>query len=150
MLIEIIGPSYYPNVTKHQQPGVHTSESTNDGVRVHVTSRYSPDRSEPFKNVWLFLYTIEISNEGTEPVQLISRHWIIKDAESNIEEVKGLGVVGQQPTLAPGDTFEYTSSCPLSTPFGTMEGSYQMVNSSGKRFDVKIATFTLSEPYTIH
>ena len=137
-------------MTKHHQPGVHTSESENDGVRVRVTSRYSSDRSEPFKNVWLFLYTIEISNEGTEPVQLISRHWIIKDAESNIEEVKGLGVVGQQPTLAPGETFEYTSSCPLSTPFGTMEGSYQMTNSSGKRFDVQIAAFTLSEPYTIH
>ena len=129
---------------------MHTSEAVTDGVRVHVTARYSPARSQPLRNLWLFLYTIEISNEGADTVQLISRHWIITDAENRVEEVRGLGVVGQQPTLAPGESFEYTSSCPLQTPFGTMGGTYQMVTAGGKRFDVEIATFTLSEPYTIH
>ena len=129
---------------------MHTSEAVTDGVRVHVTARYSPARSQPLRNLWLFLYTIEISNEGADTVQLISRHWIITDAENRVEEVRGLGVVGQQPTLAPGESFEYTSSCPLQTPFGTMGGTYQMVTAGGKRFDAEIATFTLSEPYTIH
>ncbi len=129
---------------------MHTSEAITDGVRVQVTARYSPTRSQPLRNLWLFLYTIEISNESADTVQLISRHWIITDAENRVEEVRGLGVVGQQPTLAPGESFEYTSSCPLQTPFGTMGGTYQMVTAGGKRFDVEIATFTLSEPYTIH
>ena len=129
---------------------MHTSEAVTDGVRVQVTARYSPTRSQPLRNLWLFLYTIEISNESADTVQLISRHWIITDAENRVEEVRGLGVVGQQPTLAPGESFEYTSSCPLQTPFGTMGGTYQMVTTGGKRFDVEIATFTLSEPYTIH
>ncbi len=129
---------------------MHTSEAVTDGVRVQVTARYSPTRSQPLRNLWLFLYTIEISNESADTVQLISRHWVITDAENRVEEVRGLGVVGQQPTLAPGESFEYTSSCPLQTPFGTMGGTYQMVTTGGKRFDVEIATFTLSEPYTIH
>lgn len=129
---------------------MHTSEAVTDGVRVHVTARYSPTRSQPLRNLWLFLYTIEISNESADTVQLISRHWVITDAENRVEEVRGLGVVGQQPTLAPGESFEYTSSCPLQTPFGTMGGTYQMVTAGGKRFDAEIATFTLSEPYTIH
>lgn len=129
---------------------MHTSEAVTDGVRVQVTARYSPTRSQPLRNLWLFLYTIEISNESADTVQLISRHWVITDAENRVEEVRGLGVVGQQPTLAPGESFEYTSSCPLQTPFGTMGGTYQMVTADGKRFDARIATFTLSEPYTIH
>ena len=129
---------------------MHTSEAVTDGVRVQVTARYSPTRSHPLRNLWLFLYTIEISNESADTVQLISRHWVITDAENRVEEVRGLGVVGQQPTLAPGESFEYTSSCPLQTPFGTMGGTYQMVTAGGKRFDAEIATFTLSEPYTIH
>lgn len=129
---------------------MHTSEAVTGGVRVQVTARYSPTRSQPLRNLWLFLYTIEISNESADTVQLISRHWVITDAENRVEEVRGLGVVGQQPTLAPGESFEYTSSCPLQTPFGTMGGTYQMVTADGKRFDAEIATFTLSEPYTIH
>ncbi len=129
---------------------MHTSEAVTGGVRVHVTARYSPTRSQPLRKLWLFLYTIEISNESADTVQLISRHWVITDAENRVEEVRGLGVVGQQPTLAPGESFEYTSSCPLQTPFGTMGGTYQMVTADGKRFDAEIATFTLSEPYTIH
>lgn len=129
---------------------MHTSEAVTAGVRVRVSARYSPARSQPLRNLWLFLYTIEISNESPDTVQLVSRHWVITDAENRVEEVRGPGVVGQQPRLAPGESFEYTSSCPLQTPFGTMGGAYQMVTGDGRRFDVEIATFTLSEPYTIH
>jgi ApaG protein len=134
----------------YDQQTAHTSEAITNGVRVHVTARYSPDRSQPARNAWFFLYTIEISNEGAETVQLISRHWIITDADQKVEEVRGLGVIGQQPTLGPGESFEYTSGCPLSTPFGSMQGTYQMVTAGGDRFEVEIAPFTLSEPYTIH
>ena len=132
------------------ESGVHTSEAITRGIRVHVIARYSPDRSEPLRNQWFFLYTVEIANEGPNSIQLISRHWTITDAENHIEEVRGLGVVGKQPTLGPGESFEYTSGCPLTTPFGTMQGTYQMVTSEGDRFDAEIAPFILSEPYTIH
>ena len=81
---------------------------------------------------------------------MISRHWIITDADNNLEEVRGLGVVGQQPTLEPGESFEYTSSCSLKTPFGTMNGTYKMVGPEGEELEVEVAPFTLSEPYTIH
>jgi ApaG protein len=127
-----------------------TSEAVTRGIRVHVTSQYSAERSQPSKNQWFFLYTIEISNEGAETVQLVTRHWIITDGSGHVEEVKGPGVVGQQPVLAPGEAFEYTSGCPLTTPFGMMQGTYQMVNQDGEQFDVEIAPFQLSEPYTVH
>lgn len=120
------------------------------GIRVHVTSQYSPERSQPGRNQWFFVYTIEISNEGADTVQLLTRHWVITDANGQTEEVKGPGVVGQQPVLAPGEAFEYTSGCPLATPFGLMQGSYQVVNQHGEMFDVEIAPFQLSEPYTVH
>ena len=84
-----------------------------------------------------------------EPVQLLSRHWIITNGAGEVEEVRGPGVVGQQPLIAPGESFTYTSGCPLTTQFGTMEGTYQMTTASGEAFDVKIATFTLSEPYSV-
>jgi Uncharacterized protein affecting Mg2+/Co2+ transport len=126
------------------------SEALTRGVRVKVHSEYAPQQSDPAKNQWFFLYTVTISNEGREPVQLLTRHWIITDGTGHIEEVRGPGVVGKQPTLKPGESFEYTSGCPLPTPFGVMEGTYQMVAQSGERFDAKIAPFTLSEPYTVH
>jgi len=126
------------------------SEALTRGVRVRVQSEYSPDKSAPSKNQWFFLYTVTISNEGGETVQLLTRHWVITDGTGHIEEVRGPGVVGKQPTLKPGDSFEYTSGCPLPTPFGVMEGTYQMVTQNGERFDAKIAPFTLSEPYTVH
>ena len=132
------------------QQSVHTSEAVTRGVRVHVTAKYSPSRSEPLQNRWFFFYTIKITNEGPETVQLVSRHWTITDGNNKIEEVKGLGVVGQQPTLGLGESFEYTSGCPLQTPFGTMKGTYQMVTASGTEFDAEVAAFTLSEPYTVH
>jgi len=126
------------------------SEAVTRGVRVKVQSEYSPDQSAPSKSQWFFLYTVTITNEGPETVQLLTRHWVIKDGTGHIEEVRGPGVVGKQPTLKPAESFEYTSGCPLTTPFGVMEGSYQMVTPSGERFDVRIAPFTLSEPYTVH
>jgi len=127
-----------------------SSEAVTRGIRVQVLSEYAGDRSDPRNNQWFFLYTIEISNEGEETVQLVSRHWIITDAEGHVEEVRGPGVVGQQPVLAPGEAFSYTSGCPLTTPFGKMEGTYQMITSNGASFDARIAPFTLSEPYTVH
>ncbi len=127
-----------------------TSEAVTRRVRVSVVSEYSPERSQPSKSQWFFLYTITIANEGTETVQLLTRHWIITDATGHVEEVRGPGVVGKQPILRPGESFEYTSGCPLTTPYGKMEGTYQMVDQAGERFDVTIAPFTLSEPYTVH
>jgi len=127
-----------------------TSEAKTRGVRVSVESEYAPDRSRPADNQWFFLYTITIANEGQDTVQLLSRHWVITDGSGHIEEVRGPGVVGQQPTLEPGQSFTYTSGCPLGTPFGKMEGTYQMVSKTGDFFDVTIAPFTLSEPYTVH
>jgi ApaG protein len=127
-----------------------TSEATTRGIRVQVLSEYAPDRSRPAELQWFFLYTITITNDGQDTVQLLSRHWIITDGAGHVEEVKGPGVVGQQPVLGPGETFTYTSGCPLGTPFGKMEGTYQMVSRGGELFDVNIAPFTLSEPYTVH
>jgi ApaG protein len=127
-----------------------TSDAVTRGIRVHVESEYAPERSQPLQHQWFFLYTITIANEGTETVQLVTRHWIITDGTGKVEEVRGPGVIGKQPTLSPGESFTYTSGCPLHTPFGVMEGSYQMVTANGEHFDVKIAPFTLSEPYTVH
>jgi ApaG protein len=127
-----------------------SSEAITRGVRVHVDSEYAPDQSQPTRKEWFFIYTVKISNEGSEPVQLLTRHWLITDDTGRVEEVRGPGVVGQQPRLEPGESFEYTSGCPLPTSSGQMEGTYQMVSESGETFDVKIAPFTLSGPYTVH
>lgn len=127
-----------------------TSEAVTHGIRVSVRSEYSPDRSRPADQHWFFLYTITIRNESGGTVQLLSRHWVITNAEGEVQEVRGPGVVGEQPVLEPGQSFTYTSGCPLTTSFGRMEGSYQMVTPGGENFDVAIAAFTLSEPYTVH
>jgi len=126
------------------------SEAVTSGIRVAVISEYAPDRSNPAGLEWSFLYTITITNEGRETVQLLSRHWIITHETGQVEEVEGEGVIGQQPTLRPGESFTYTSGCKLPTASGKMEGTYQMVSRGGQSFDVKIAAFTLSAPYTIH
>lgn len=125
------------------------SEALTRGVRVEVTTRYSPEHSSPGEQ-WFFLYTITIGNEGGEPVQLLSRHWIITDATGQVEEVRGPGVVGEQPVIEPGEAYQYTSGCPLPTPFGSMEGRYQMRTGNGERFDAAIARFSLREPGAIH
>ncbi|MDD9946276.1 MAG: Co2+/Mg2+ efflux protein ApaG [Myxococcales bacterium] len=121
------------------------SEITN-GIRVQVRPRFSPEHSDRQNQQWFFLYTVRISNEGGRAAQLLERHWIITNAYGQVEEVRGPGVVGQQPLLKPGESFEYTSGCPLETPFGTMEGTYRMVDSVGDHFDVVIPAFSLREP----
>ena len=127
-----------------------TSEAVTHNVRVEVESQYAPDRSQPFQNQWFFYYTVRITNEREETVQLVSRHWIITDATCHVEEVRGPGVVGEQPVLAPGESFQYTSGCPLKTSAGVMRGTYQMITTGGDHFDVEIAPFALREPYTVH
>jgi ApaG protein len=129
---------------------MHVSEAVTRGVRVRVRCQYAPDRSTPAANEWFFVYTITIANEGDETVQLKTRHWLITDGDGEVREVRGPGVVGEEPTLGPGQSFTYSSGCPLATPFGVMEGTYQMVNEAGDAFDVRIAPFTLSEPYIVH
>jgi ApaG protein len=129
---------------------VFTSDAVTQGIRVQVVSRYDPSRSNPHQNQWFFLYTVTLTNEGSVTTQLISRHWIITNANGKVEEVKGPGVVGEQPILAPGQSFEYTSGCPLPTSFGTMHGTYQMITAKGEQFDATIAPFTLSEPHALH
>ena len=127
-----------------------SSEALTDGLRVVVEAVYSPEHSQPSANHWFFLYTIRISNEGDETCQLVSRHWIIRDATGRVEEVRGAGVVGEQPVLEPGDAFEYTSGCPLATPYGSMEGTYRMITEDGGHFDARIARFELRQPGAIH
>ena len=111
--------------------------------QVNVTSQYVADQSEPHDDVYAFAYTITVSNTGVTPAQLISRHWVIVDAHGHTEEVKGLGVVGHQPLLKPGESFQYSSGCRLRTPTGTMHGSYFCVAEDGARFDTPIDLFVL-------
>lgn len=125
-----------------------TSEATTKNIKVQVKSQYDPSRSNPNQNEWFFLYTVRITNEGSETVQLMSRHWVITDGMGKVQEVRGPGVVGNQPVLAPGESFEYTSGCPLTVPFGSMQGTYQMVNDRQEQFDIEIAPFVLMEPQT--
>lgn len=117
---------------------------------VSVTPQYLPDQSNPDDQHYLFAYTVRISNQGSQPVQVISRHWVITDGRQNVQEVRGLGVVGQQPLIAPGESFEYTSACPLPTPVGTMRGTYVCVGDNGVPFDVPIPEFMLAMPRTLH
>lgn len=119
-------------------------------LRVAVQTEYLPDQSKPEKGMYAFAYTIRITNEGTVPSQLISRHWIITDANGKVIEVKGLGVVGHQPLLAPGQSFEYTSGSQLATSTGTMRGSYFCVAEDGERFEAEIPEFALAVPRTLH
>jgi ApaG protein len=127
-----------------------TSTSTTRGIRIDVDARFSPEHSDPGRQHWFFLYTVTIRNEGDLTVQLESRHWIITDASGQTEEVRGPGVVGEQPVLMPGASFEYTSGCPLRTAAGAMHGTYTMVTPTGERFDARIAAFRLQGPYTVH
>ena len=126
------------------------AESKKYEVTVAVATQYLADQSDPSAGRHVFAYTITISNTGTVAAQLISRHWIITDAEGDVQEVRGLGVVGQQPLLQPGQSFEYTSGCALQTAVGTMKGSYQMVADDGLPFDAPISEFVLSMPRVLH
>jgi ApaG protein len=127
-----------------------SSRATTRGIEIYVQSSYVPEQSEPDQHQWFFSYTVRIRNTGTDTAQLVSRHWIITDAHGRVEEVRGPGVVGEQPILEPGEVFEYTSACPLPTSFGTMHGTYRMVTRGGDEFDAEIAPFTLAEPHAVH
>jgi ApaG protein len=126
------------------------SEAVTHNVSVEVLSQYSAENSRPLQGEWVFQYTVRITNKGEDTVQLISRHWIITDAAEDVSEVKGPGVVGEQPVLAPGESFQYSSWCPLKSPMGTMRGTYQMVRANGEQFDIEIAPFALKARYTVH
>ena len=125
-------------------------ESKRYEVTVETKARFLAEQSDPAKNQFFFTYTITITNTGDVAAQLLSRHWIITDADHKVQEVKGLGVVGQQPLLKPGESFEYTSGASIPTAVGTMQGSYQMMAADGKAFDAPIPPFTLSVPRTLH
>jgi ApaG protein len=117
---------------------------------VQVRVRYVAEQSDPAADLYLFAYTIRVENTGDIAGQLLSRHWIITDGNGKVEEVRGAGVVGEQPRLAPGESFEYTSGCPLNTPYGTMKGSYQCVTADGTAFEVAIPEFVLTVPRVLH
>jgi ApaG protein len=127
-----------------------TSEAVTEGIRVAVRVRYSEEHSDAQNGQWFFLYTIRISNEADETVQLLTRHWTIVDGTGHVEDVQGPGVVGETPVINPGEAFEYTSGCPLTTPFGSMTGSYEMTRGDGIRFEVEVPIFELRQPAAIH
>ena len=123
-------------------------ETVTQGIRVRVTPQYLEEESSPHDGRFVWAYTVHIVNEGSETVQLRSRHWRITDATGRTEEVKGDGVVGQTPVMAPGTSFRYTSSCPLATPSGIMMGTYQMTTGTGQSIDVAIPAFSLDSPHS--
>ncbi|GAB1394845.1 Co2+/Mg2+ efflux protein ApaG [Rhodocyclaceae bacterium] len=126
------------------------AESKKYEIEIEVATQYLPEQSNPDEERYFFAYSITVTNTGTEAAQLISRHWVITDAAGKTEEVRGLGVVGHQPFLKPGESFEYSSGCPLATPVGTMRGSYQMVAEDGTRFEAPVSEFVLAMPRTLH
>ncbi len=119
-------------------------------IEVHVNTQYVDAQSAPAANRYVFAYTVTITNRGSVPARLLTRHWVITDANDKVQEVRGPGVVGEQPYLAPGTRFEYTSGTVLETPMGSMQGSYQMVADDGVEFDAEITPFLLSMPRTLH
>jgi len=119
-------------------------------IEIIPTPQFIPEQSDPEENRYVFAYTISIRNIGSVPAQLVSRHWIITDANNQVQEVRGLGVVGKQPLLQPGERFEYTSGSSLTTPVGTMRGTYQMVAEDGTHFNAEIPEFVLAIPRALH
>ena len=126
------------------------SEALTDGVSINVECAYISEQSRPEAGYFFFAYRVKISNEGEQAVKLVSRHWVITDALGKTEEVRGKGVVGKQPLLTQGQSFTYTSACPLPTPTGTMHGSYQMIREDGHEFDAVIAPFKLTAHHLLH
>jgi ApaG protein len=127
-----------------------TSTALTEGIRVRVSAVYVPEQSSVAQRRYVFAYTITVSNEGGRAAQLRSRHWVITDGNGKVEEVRGPGVVGKQPVISPGESFEYTSGCVLSTPRGEMRGTYQMFRGDGSSFDAEIAPFYLALPHSIN
>jgi ApaG protein len=126
------------------------AESKKYEIAVSAQTQYLEEQSDPANGRFVFAYTITIRNSGTIAAQLVSRHWIITDADGQVQEVRGLGVVGHQPLLQPGESFEYTSGSAIGTPVGTMRGSYQMTAEDGSQFEAPIAEFTLAMPRVLH
>jgi ApaG protein len=126
------------------------AESKRYEITVATKSTYLADQSDPGRNQYVFGYTIKLTNTGDVSAQLISRHWYITDGDHRVQEVKGLGVIGQQPVIKPGESYEYSSGASIPTPVGTMRGTYQMVGEDGTTFEAPIAPFTLSVPRTLH
>jgi ApaG protein len=126
------------------------SEATTEGIRVTVKPRYVDARSKPVENAYFFAYEVTIANEGSSPAKLVSRHWVITDGKGEERHVRGPGVVGNQPHLAPGEAFRYESFCPLETPEGAMRGSFQMARDDGSVFDAEVATFAFSAPRVLN
>lgn len=125
-------------------------EAVTENIRIEVLPAYEREQSHPLANYFFFSYRVRIHNQTEKTLKLLSRHWIITDAFGKVEEVKGPGVIGMQPTLKPGEMFEYSSFCPLPTPTGSMQGSYLMVDAAGGQLEVKIPQFILSEPNHYH
>lgn len=126
------------------------SNDSKYGISVKAAPLYIADQSDPENEHYVFAYTMTIRNVGNVAAQLVSRHWVITDADEEVQEVRGLGVVGHQPLLQPGESFEYTSGCALPTPVGTMRGEYQMVAEDGTHFEASIPEFTLAIPRVLH
>jgi ApaG protein len=124
-------------------------ETVTRGIRIRVTPQYLEDQSTPEESEFFWAYTVDIANEGDETVQLRSRVWRITDGHGRTEEVRGPGVVGETPVIQPGNSFSYTSGCPLRTPSGIMVGSYQMADAKGQLFDVEIPAFSLDSPFAV-
>lgn len=125
-------------------------DDTHYDIRVSVRSEYLPEQSDADSNRWVFAYHVTIRNEGDQPAKLLTRHWVITDAEERTQEVHGEGVIGEQPSISPGEEFRYSSGAVLETSVGTMHGSYQMLAEDGTCFDAEIPPFTLAPPNTIH
>jgi len=124
----------------------HAYEAETDGIVVRVRPSYLAGQSDPESGRWVWAYQVEIENRGPAPVQLVARHWIITDARGQIEDVRGPGVVGEQPTIPPGNSYSYTSGCPLGTASGSMAGSYRMTDAEGRTFEATIPAFSLDVP----
>ena len=126
------------------------SNTETKGIRINVDPEYLPQRSDPTKPIYFFAYHITITNESDDTIQLVSRYWHITDSNGNVEEIRGPGVVGKQPNLKAGESFKYTSFCPLPTEFGVMHGAFQMVHSDGAAFDARIKPFKLAVPFSVN
>ncbi len=126
------------------------NDDTKYAFKIAANAFFLPEQSDEDNDQYVFAYTIKITNVGSVPAKLMSRHWIITDAENKVQEVRGMGVVGEQPTLGPGESFEYTSGSSLETSVGTMRGTYQMVAADGTKFDAVVPEFTLSVPRVLH
>lgn len=139
-----------PATKLNQLPASIMKTSIAHKIRVDVSTSYVDDQSKPDESRYVFSYTITIHNEGTQPAKLLTRHWVITDANGKVQEVRGEGVVGEQPHLQPGQGFRYSSGAVIETPVGAMQGSYQMMADDGARFDAQIAPFRLAKPGLLH